>query len=126
MTKKEEAEAALAGVKKQAQELGEEDWLVAECVRIIGSHIRTPKYHWEDVVTECEKILGLEGHARSPLESSLPNAVRDLKTGKTPGDLKIQYDCTQCIHKNVCPIVLYRNRGLNFELKSCSYFKKEK
>jgi len=35
-------------------------------------------YSWESVVIECEEILQLNGHARSPLESNLPNIIRDL------------------------------------------------
>ena len=36
------------------------------------------KHTWEDVVRECEEILQMNGHANSPLESNLPNVVRDL------------------------------------------------
>ena len=82
-------------------------------------------YDWEDVVKDCEQILGLEGHAENPMSSNLPNAVRDLKWNKIPGELKILYDCTQCSHKNVCPILpLYRNSGIVFDLKACAFFNK--
>jgi len=33
---------------------------------------------WEDVITECEGILQMNGHARCALESNLPNVIRDL------------------------------------------------
>ena len=36
------------------------------------------EYTWEDVVKECEDILQMNGHAKSPLQSNLPNAIRDL------------------------------------------------
>jgi len=36
------------------------------------------EYTWEDVVRECEEILQINGHADSPLQSNLPNVIRDL------------------------------------------------
>jgi len=35
-------------------------------------------YTWEDVVRECEDLLQMNGHAASPLQSNLPNVIRDL------------------------------------------------
>ena len=40
---------------------------------------RYESYWWEDVITECEDILELEGHAESPLSSSLPNVIREFR-----------------------------------------------
>jgi hypothetical protein len=39
---------------------------------------------WNDVVKECEQILGCKDTADSPLQSNLPNLVRDLKSGASP------------------------------------------
>ena len=39
------------------------------------------EYTWHDVVKKCEQILGCEDTADSPLQSNLPNLVRDLKNG---------------------------------------------
>jgi len=35
-------------------------------------------YTWESVVRECEDILQVNYHARTPLESNLPNIIRDM------------------------------------------------
>ena len=42
------------------------------------------EYTWNDVVKKCEQILGCEDTADSPLQSNLPNLVRDLKSGASP------------------------------------------
>lgn len=42
------------------------------------SKTKSPK-NWEDIVQECEQILGCKDHAQSPLMSNLPNSIRDLK-----------------------------------------------
>jgi len=39
---------------------------------------------WEDVVHECERILGCTDRSESPLVANLPNLVRDLKHGISP------------------------------------------
>jgi hypothetical protein len=124
--KKREANA-LAWIQAQAAEIeGKKERTVSDCTRLIASTLKLkPKYDWEDVIKDCEKILGLEGHAENPISSNLPNAVRDLKANKTPGEIKIIYDCTQCSHKKVCPILfLYKNSGIVFDLKACAFFNK--
>ena len=46
------------------------------------------EYTWENVVTECEQLLGLIGHAEDPRMSNLPNAIRDLKHGMFPHGIR--------------------------------------
>lgn len=36
------------------------------------------EYTWEDIIKQCEEILQMNGHARLPVESNLPNVIRDL------------------------------------------------
>lgn len=36
------------------------------------------EYTWEDIVKECERLLQMNGHARSPVDANLPNVIRDL------------------------------------------------
>ena len=36
-------------------------------------------YSWHDVVKECERVIGCEDSAASPLMCNLPNLIRDLK-----------------------------------------------
>lgn len=36
------------------------------------------EYTWEDVIKECEDVLRLNEHAKSPLMCNLPNIIRDL------------------------------------------------
>jgi hypothetical protein len=122
---KEREANALAWIQAQAAEIaGKKERSVSDCTRLIASVLKLKsKYDWENVVKDCEQILGLEGHAENPMSSNLPNAVRDLKANKTPGEIKIIYDCTKCSHKKVCPILfLYKNSGIEIELKTCSYF----
>jgi len=44
----------------------------------VGRLIIKENYTWEDVVRECEDLLQMNGHAASPLQSNLPNVIRDL------------------------------------------------
>lgn len=56
--------------------------LVAELDDLFGKEQLEIKKGWHDVVIECERILGLEGTAESPITSNLPNALRDIIISK--------------------------------------------
>lgn len=96
-----EDDNALAWVRRQAKEItGIEEESVLACTRIIAEAVKPgPElYDWEAVVIECEQILGLKGHAESPLNSNLSNAVRDLKAGMFPRGRKEEeiITCPEC------------------------------
>lgn len=71
--------ARSSGAQSGAMEL-----LVNEAKELIGA-TWPGGLCWEDVVTECEQILGLGGHAENPMMSNVPNAVKDLKHEIIPG-----------------------------------------
>lgn len=62
-------------------------------------------YTWHDVIKECEKVIGCEYSAKSPLMCNLPNLIRDLKfklqaseKEQIPGQLDI---CKTCAAKKL-------------------------
>jgi len=56
------------------------DRFVGMCIcRESTPYWRKTDYTWRDVIKECERILGCDDTAESPLMSDLPNLIRDLK-----------------------------------------------
>ena len=124
-----EAESALSWLKKQAEEIaGPGDYSLSNCTRIIAASLKLKsEYDWENVVLDCEVILGLEGHATSPENSNLPNVVRGLKADKTPSQIKILYNCGQCTHKKICPIKNHADKKeVLINIEKCELFSQER
>ena len=55
---------------------------------------------WHRVVKDCERAAGAHGTAKSPLDSNLPNIVRDLKHGiKPPVPREQSVRCFKCAER---------------------------
>jgi len=125
-----EAESALAWLKRQAEEIAGPggDYSLSQCTRIIANALKLKsEYDWENVIIDCEVILGLKGHATSPLNSNLPNVVRDLKNDKPLGKIKILYNCGQCSHKKMCPIKIHADKKeIQVSIEKCELFSLER